>query len=179
MTALLTPSAAPPQARRVVVAAFSTSDGATRAAEAMTQAYPGGVGNAAILFVSPAGGPTFVTLKDWGGGRGALVAGVAGIIGESFDIVAGDGVRALAGLLVNGGLADSKLRLLGRELATDQSVVVLDLHSEVTGSARRRLRVLGAVRVLEQPIGPDLAHLFTPDPPPNASPSTQRRISVA
>lgn len=68
-----------PVTRQILAAAFSTPDGGSRAAAAVAGAHPERIGNAAVLYVKPDGTPKFAELNDWGGGRGALVGGLAGL----------------------------------------------------------------------------------------------------
>ena len=159
------PTVTAPDARCVLIARFGTVDGASQAVEVLGGAFPGRVGSSAILRIQ-LGLSAFVVLKDRPEGRGALVGGLMGIVATSMDLFAGDGIRVLAGLLVERGVPEEPLSLLGEGLAANQSAVVIDLGAETATAARRRLRVLGACEVMEQEIGPDLAHLFCKEPPP-------------
>lgn len=138
-------TAVPPVARRVLAARFATSDGASRAVDLLSQAGPGRVGStAALLFVRPDGGPTFVQLRGEGGGRCALVGGLVGVVAGPLDILAGSGIKALAHLLVERGLKDTPLRRLGAELTAGESVVVIDTAAEAIPTSLRLLGMLGA-----------------------------------
>lgn len=146
--------------RRILAAAFPTPDGGARAAVGLVGALPGRVGNTAVLHVEPNGDPKFVETKDWGGGRGALVGGLVGIIGGPLGMLAGSGIGAVAAKLHDNGFRDAQLRRLAGSLGPNGSAVVLELDGGVVGEAQGIVESLGAWRVVVEPAGGDVSDLF-------------------
>ncbi|MGV1010693.1 MAG: DUF1269 domain-containing protein [Dermatophilaceae bacterium] len=156
--------------RQILAAAFSTPDGGSRGAAAVAGAYPDRIGNAAVLYVRPDGTPRFVESKDWGGGRGALVGGLLGIIGGPLGMLAGSGIGAIAAKLRDTGFKDHQLRRLGNSLGLNSSAVVIELATDAVPDAQRLLAALGATHVVVEPVDQDVSALFATHPAPQPDP---------
>lgn len=147
--------------REVVVAAFATPDGATRAAASLTGAHFGRIENAAVMTVASDGTPKFTESRDWGMGRGAVVGGIVGLLGGPLGVLAGGSIGAFASHLRDSGFRNDQLRQLGSSLKPRQSALVVEIDGSVTESATELLRALGTTHVVVVPVTTDLSDLLT------------------
>lgn len=148
--------------RTIVAATFATTDGASRAAGAVSGAIPERIGNTAVVWIKPDGTPKFVETKDWGAGRGGLVGGAIGLLAGPVGLLAGSALGILAARLRDAGFNDAQLARLGSTLGANDSAVVFDLAATAASTARDVLNSLGAVRVVTADVEADVARLFTP-----------------
>ncbi len=157
--------AIPVATRQILAAAFSTPDGASRAAAAVVGAQPGKVGNTALLYVRPDGTPKFIESKDWGAGRGALLGGVIGLAGP-LGMLAGGGLGVLATRLRDMGFKNDQLSELSATLKPDHSVVVFEITTDAVPTAKQLLEALSPDQAVTAPLDSDVADLFTGEPAP-------------
>lgn len=154
--------------RQILAAAFSTPDGASRAAAAVVGAQPGKIGNTAVLYVRPDGTPKFIESKDWGAGRGALLGGVIGLIGGPLGMIAGSGLGVLATRLRDMGFKNDQLSKLSATLKQNHSCVVFEIASDGVPEATQMLHAMSADDVVTAPVDSDVADLFAAQPAPVA-----------
>jgi uncharacterized membrane protein len=162
----------PDENRKIVAAAFSTSDGGTRAAGAIAGAMPDKVGNTAVLFVKPDGTPKFIESKDWGAGRGALLGGAIGILGGPIGILAGGGIGALAAKLRDSGFKNDQLEQLGKSLGPGNSAAVVELAADAVTTAEALAKTLGSTQWVVEEIGSDVAKVFEGEAAPAPEPES-------
>ncbi|WP_426624905.1 DUF1269 domain-containing protein [Leifsonia sp. McL0607] len=157
-----------PRSRQLLAASFGAPDLASRAAMAVSGAYPEKIGNTAVLRVLPDGKPKFTESKDWGAGRGSLLGGAIGLIGGPIGVLAGAGIGALASKLRDAGFPDDQLKQLGESLAPNESAVVFEIASDAIEGATALLTPLGAKRIVTEAIDSRVADLFATLPAPEA-----------
>lgn len=152
--------------RKILAASFATPDGGSRGAGTVGGAFPGQVGNAAVLHVKPDGEVKFVESKDWGAGRGALLGGVIGIIGGPLGMIAGGSIGALTSKLRDSGFKNDQLEQLGTSLGPNGSAVVLEIAADAVPTATTLLETLGAKEVVVEDVDSSVADLFDGDETP-------------
>jgi uncharacterized membrane protein len=163
------------QGRKILAASFGAPDGGSRAAGAIGGAFPGQVGNTAVLFVKPDGKAKFVESKDWGAGRGALLGGAIGIIGGPIGILAGGSIGALAAKLRDSGFKNDQLEQLGKSLGPSNSAVVVELAADAIDTAKQVIEPLSPKEVVVEDLDSSVAALFeqeaepAPEPEPEAT----------
>ena len=150
---------------QIVVAAFNSPDGATRAMKALKDAQGAGlvtIDNAAILTKDTDGKLEIKEPSDWGGGRGAVIGGVtgaavgllAGPVGWAVGL--GALVGGLAAKLRDSGFSDARLRKLGESLKPGSSALVAVVEHRWVEQLEKQLVEEGADTLTEQ-IGSDIA----------------------
>ena len=163
--------------RNILAATFSTPLGGTRAAGALAGAFPDGVGNTAVLFVTDDGEAKFVESKDWGAGRGALLGGAIGILGGPIGIVAGAGIGALASKLRDSGFKNDELERLGQSLAPGTSAVVVEISVDAVDQAKRVLNAMDARQTVLEKIESNVEELFGSESEPAPEPDEAAAVS--
>jgi uncharacterized membrane protein len=156
--------------RNILAATFSTPLGGTRAAGALAGAFPDGVGNTAVLFVTADGEAKFVESKDWGAGRGALLGGAIGILGGPIGIVAGGAIGGLASKLRDSGFKNDELEQLGQSMAPGTSAVVVEISADAVDQAKRVLNAMDARQTVLAKIESEIHDLFDGESEPAIEP---------
>jgi uncharacterized membrane protein len=150
---------------QIVVAAFTSPDGASKALQALKDARAAGlvaIDNAAVLTKDADGKLDIKETNDWGGGKGAVVGGVAG---AAVGLLAGPvgwatGIGALVGGLAaklrDSGFSDARLRKLGESLQPGTSAIVAVVEHRWVEQVEKQLAEEGANTLTEE-IGSDIA----------------------
>jgi len=150
---------------QIVAAAFNSPDGAAKAVQNLKDARAAGlisIDNLAILTKDANGKLDVSEPTDWGGGKGAIVGGVAG---AAVGLLAGPvgwavGLGALVGGLAaklrDSGFSDERLRRLGESLKPNTSAIVAVVEHRWVAEVEKQLAEESA-DTLTQEIGSDIA----------------------
>jgi uncharacterized membrane protein len=149
----------------VVVASFSTSDGASQMLKTLDAASTVGletIEDAAVITRDAHGKLHIEEPGDRGGGSGAVVGGVVGaaigLLAGPVGWAAGLGavIGGLAAKLHDSGFADARLRTLGESLEPGTSILVVVVEPRWAPDLEKLLVEAGAVTLSEE-IGADIA----------------------
>ena len=109
--------------RKILIASFHDTSGATRALELLKSASVG-LGNTAIVTRDAEGKVDFTESADWGIGKSALVGAIAGLLLPGVGTITMAAGGALAAYFVDLGFPDALLKQMGEGLSTNTSVLV-------------------------------------------------------
>ncbi len=111
-------------ARRIVIASFTTPNGAKSALDLVKGASIG-LGNTAVVTRNDSGEVQFTESQDWGIGKSALVGAIAGLLLPGVGTITLAAGGALAAYFIDLGFPDALLKQMGEGLAADSSMLVL------------------------------------------------------
>jgi uncharacterized membrane protein len=111
-------------ARRIVIASFSTPQGAERTLDLLKGASVG-LGNTAVVTRNESGEVDFTESQDWGVGKSALIGAIAGLLLPGVGTITLAAGGALAAYFIDRGFPDALLKQMGEGLAADSSMLVL------------------------------------------------------
>ena len=140
------PASPPPSAKRIIVASFSTTDGAKGGLERLKGAGTR-LGNAALIQRLVDGRVEFSETKDWG---------IAAILLPGIGLFAGAIAGGLAAHFVDAGFPDPLLKQMGSGIAVGTSLIVALVEDADIAHAERVLVESGAT-VLGSGLEADLA----------------------
>lgn len=115
---------AEPVARRIVIASFSTPNGAESTLDLLKGAAVG-LGNTAVVTRDESGEVKFTESQDWGMGKSALVGAIAGLLLPGVGTITLAAGGALAAYFIDRGFPDALLKQMGEGLAPESSMLVL------------------------------------------------------
>lgn len=144
-----------PVARRLVIARFGTSAGATLCLDQLKNAGTR-MGNGAVIAREADGKVSFTETQDWGIGKSAAVGAVAALILPGVGLVMGALAGGLAAYFIDAGFPDDLLRQLGSGLEVGTSMVVVLVREEDLAHAEQSIVAAGGT-VLGSGFEPDLA----------------------
>ena len=149
------PSTPPPSTKRIIVASFSTTDGAKGGLERLKGAGTR-LGNAALIQRMVDGRVEFSETKDWGIGKSAAVGALAALLLPGIGLFAGAIAGGLAAHFVDAGFPDALLKQMGSGIAVGTSLLVALVEEADIAHAERVLTESGAT-VLGSGLEADLA----------------------
>lgn len=132
---MTSPAVAPE--KRILIARFSTEDGAAAAVSRLKHA---GVqlGNVAHIEKNAGGEVKFSESQDWGLGKSAAVGAVAALILPGIGVVLGAAAGALAAYFIDAGFPDALLKQAGNGLLTaNQSALIALVQADGMPVAER------------------------------------------
>ena len=149
------PSTPPSSTKRIIVASFSTTDGAKGGLDQLKGA---GVrlGNAALIQRMVDGRVEFSETKDWGIGKSAAVGALAALLLPGIGLFAGAIAGGLAAHFVDAGFPDPLLKQMGSGIAVGTSLIIALVEEADIAPAERVLTESGAT-VLGSGLEADLA----------------------
>lgn len=110
-------------ARRIVIASFTTPNGAENARDLLKGAAVG-LGNVAVVTRKPSGEVSFNESEDWGVGKSALIGAIAGLLLPGVGTITLAAGGAIAAYFIDLGFPDALLRQLGEGLTPDTSMLI-------------------------------------------------------
>lgn len=155
-----------PSTKRIIVARFSTTDGAAAGLDRLKNAG-GRLGNAAIVQRMIDGRVEFKETQDWGVGKSAAVGALAAILLPGIGALTGAIMGGLAAYFMDGGFPDPLLKQMGSGIAVGTSLLVALIEESDTGHAERVLTEGGAT-ILGSGLEADLAKAMSALGPPQA-----------
>ncbi|MGQ0646952.1 MAG: DUF1269 domain-containing protein [Gemmatimonadaceae bacterium] len=129
--------------KKIIVASFSTTDGAGGGLERLKGAGAR-LGNAAIVQRLIDGRVEYKETQDWGVGKSAAVGAIAAFLLPGIGPIAGALVGGLAAHFIDGGFPDPLLKQLGSGIGVGTSMLVALVEETDTGHAERVLTEAGA-----------------------------------
>ena len=147
--------------RKIIAAALPGIDGG-RALAVLDGAVGDGIGNAAVLYLTPEGRARLVESKDWCSGRAAVVGGLMGLLGGPIGALAGGVLGVLPSRLRDAGFDDGQLKEFGESLTPGTTAILVEVHEPALATALELLVTLNATRLVTVEIDADLSSVFEP-----------------
>jgi uncharacterized membrane protein len=129
--------------KRIIVASFSTTEGANGGLDRLKNAGSR-LGNAAIIQRMVDGRVEFKETQDWGVGKSAAVGALAGLLLPGIGTLTGAIIGGLAAHFMDGGFPDPLLKQMGSGIGVGTSVLVALVEESDIGHAERILTEGGA-----------------------------------
>jgi uncharacterized membrane protein len=120
---MTTPSPASASTKRIIVASFSTTEGAKGGLDRLKGAGAR-LGNAAVVKRLVDGRVEFTETQDWGIGKSALVGAVAALVLPGIGPVLGAIAGGAAAHFIDAGFPDALLKQMGSGIAVGTSLLV-------------------------------------------------------
>lgn len=138
---MTSPAVAPE--KKILIARFSTKDGAEAAVPRLKHAgIP--LGNVAFIEKDMSGEVKFSESQDWGLGKSAAIGAVAALILPGIGIVLGAAAGAMAAYFIDAGFPDALLKQAGNGLlSNDQSALIALVQGDSMSSAERLVTEAG------------------------------------
>lgn len=138
---MTSPAAAPEN--KILIARFSTTDGAEGAVPRLKSAGVS-LGNVAYIVKDAEGEVKFSESQDWGMGKSAAVGAVAALILPGIGPVLGAAAGALAAYFIDAGFPDALLQQTGSGLlSVNQSALVALVRADSMMVAEETIRSAG------------------------------------
>jgi uncharacterized membrane protein len=148
------PSGSPGSTKRIIVASFSTTDGARGALDRLKNAGTR-LGNAATVQRLVDGRVEFKETQDWGVGKSALVGAIAALVIPGIGPILGAAAGGAAAHFIDAGFPDPLLRQLGSGIDMGTSMLVA-LVEETDRSHAERVLADGGATILGSGLEADL-----------------------
>ncbi len=110
-------------ARRIVIASFTTPNGAEQCL-ALLKGASVSLGNTAVVTRDGGGEVKFTESQDWGIGKSALVGAIAGLLLPGVGTITLAAGGAIAAYFIDLGFPDELLKQMGDGLAADSSMLI-------------------------------------------------------
>ncbi|HYW49862.1 MAG TPA: DUF1269 domain-containing protein [Gemmatimonadaceae bacterium] len=110
--------------RRIMIASFTSPQGAEAALDLLKSAAQVDLGNVAVVTRNAAGKVEFTETQDWGIGKSALVGAIAGLLLPGVGTITLAAGGALAAYFIDLGFPDALLKQMGEGLDMNSSIIV-------------------------------------------------------
>jgi uncharacterized membrane protein len=140
---MTSPAGTPKSTKRIIVATFSTTEGAKGGLDRLKGAGAR-LGNAAVVKRLVDGRVEFNETQDWGIGKSAMVGAIAALVLPGIGPIVGALAGGAAAHFIDAGFPDALLKQMGSGIGVGTSLLVALVEESDTEHAERTLSDAGA-----------------------------------